>query len=46
MLCGEITAVYCENHIEHMNETCGHNAEIRDVTACPRYVQLIISAIL
>jgi hypothetical protein len=27
MLCGEIIAVYCENHTEHINTLCGQNAE-------------------
>jgi hypothetical protein len=27
MLFTEIIAVYCENHTEHTNTLCGHNAE-------------------
>jgi translation initiation factor IF-1 len=27
MLFGETAAVYCENHMEHTNTLCGHNAE-------------------
>jgi hypothetical protein len=26
MLFGETVAVYCENHTEHTNTLCGHNA--------------------
>jgi hypothetical protein len=28
MLFGETVAVYCENHTEHTNTQCGHNAEL------------------
>jgi hypothetical protein len=27
MLFRETVAVYCENHTEHINTLCGHNAE-------------------
>jgi hypothetical protein len=27
MLFGETVAVYCENHMEHINTLCGQNAE-------------------
>jgi hypothetical protein len=27
MLFGETAAVYCENHTEHTNTLCGHNAQ-------------------
>jgi translation initiation factor IF-1 len=27
MLFGETVAVYCENHMEHINALCGQNAE-------------------
>jgi hypothetical protein len=27
MLFGETVAVYCENHTEHTDTLCGHNAE-------------------
>jgi hypothetical protein len=31
MLCRETVAVYCENHTEHTNTLCGHNAEFQFV---------------
>jgi hypothetical protein len=31
MLFSEIIAVYCENHMEHMNTLCVRNAEFSDV---------------
>jgi hypothetical protein len=33
MLFGETVAVYCQNHTEHKNVVCGHNAEIQYVRA-------------
>jgi hypothetical protein len=33
MLFREIIAVYCENHVGHINTLCGQNAEIFNVKA-------------
>jgi hypothetical protein len=37
MLFGEIIAVYCENHTEHINTLCGQNAEFLNFKAIGRY---------
>jgi hypothetical protein len=34
MLFREIIAVYCENHMKHINTLCGQNAELLYVEAC------------
>jgi hypothetical protein len=34
MLFGEITAVCCENHAEHINTLCGQNAEMGTIVPC------------
>jgi hypothetical protein len=33
MLFGETVAVYCENHMEHINTLCGQNADFWCVKA-------------
>jgi hypothetical protein len=37
MLFREIIAVYCENHMEHINTHCGQNAEFTNVKAGGTY---------
>jgi hypothetical protein len=37
ILLGEITAVYCDNHMKHINILCGHNAEYLHVNAGGTY---------
>jgi hypothetical protein len=37
MLFEEAVSVYCENHMEHTNTLCGHNAEIWYVKAGDTY---------
>jgi hypothetical protein len=37
MLFGETVAVYCENHMEHMNTLCAQSAEFWYVKACGTY---------
>jgi hypothetical protein len=37
MLFGKTVAVYCENHTEHTNTLCGHNAEFWCVKAGGTY---------
>ena len=31
ILCGEIIAVCCENHLEHVNTPCGRNVTVLNV---------------
>jgi hypothetical protein len=33
----ETVAVYCENHMEHINALCGQNAELLDIKAGGTY---------
>jgi hypothetical protein len=37
MLFRETVAVYCENHMEHINTLCGQNAEFKYVKADGTY---------
>jgi hypothetical protein len=39
MLIGEIIAVYCENHMEHINTLYGRNAEFYYVKAGGKYMK-------
>jgi hypothetical protein len=43
MLFGEIIAVYCENHTEHINTLCGQNAQFLCVKADGTYEGGLIS---
>jgi hypothetical protein len=37
MLFGETAAVYCENHMEHINTLCGQNADLLNIKAGGTY---------
>jgi hypothetical protein len=37
MLFGETVAVYCENHMEHIDTLCGQNAEFYYIKAGGTY---------
>jgi len=37
MLYREITAVYSQIHIEHINTLCGQNVELLNVKRCGKY---------